>query len=378
MEAEGVELEVGPGRGVRQLPRPKRYNKRRFLHFMNFHGLHWHGDRMHLKDCPKKPAGEEEMMLAAAGAADGGKEWWEDSWGPKTMFRDDQDDLKLAYAEALSNVDPDHLVVTWQFVHECELFCSPSLPNVNRWNKFTSGARVRASQRTSGGGSVADKRVAKADAWKFYKSARDYLATEHPVDSLLGTRYTSFTQESLVNLIMSKPANSENTQDDFGGFVVVAGGEEGDAQDTILKGQFGFCHQRCKVDPKDVGQFTKFQSVLQHGGDRKASTETLRRLAAIPGTMSKQSVHQDEAAECYSLDMFRFLVKERKFHSYRIKHFILFKNKHYLSPFLTSLLQRRWDLRKQKNPSALLSSTLKLLGNGKGMDSKRRRRSFSS
>lgn len=381
---EGLETEVAPGRWVRHPPRPKRYTKRRFLHFVNFDGQVFHGDRKHLKHCPKRPPQEQDDAVAAAVAAagdrcSGNKAWWEGTWGPQAMLRDDQYDMKMAYAAALTNVDPDHLVVTYQIVHECDLFHAKKLPNVNQWNKYTSGAQVRARQRLDvaagggSGGSVADKKVAKADAWKFYKTVRDYLATEHPVDSLLGTRYTSFTQDSLVKLILSKPYNStKDSEDDLGGFLILTGGAEGDVEgeeDGLIRKQFGFVHQRCVLDAeKDVGPFTHFQSVLQHNGDRKAAMETIRRLAAIPGTMSRGSLHDDGRGECISLDMFRFLCQKRKFHSYRIRHYIMFKNKHYLSPFLVSLLQRRWDLRKLPDPSAhaLLGNLLKLMGNGEG------------
>ena len=351
---EGSVEQVSGDCWVRHPPRPKRRNKRFFLHFMNYDGLFWHGTRKHLIDCPKRSPDDEEAVTIDK---DGEEE---------ETLKDDQHDTKVGYALALTNVDPEHLVITWNAVHECDFRHRGCIPSVSKWNKYTSGAHVRAQQRQEGG-SVADSNVAKADAYIFYKNVREYLATEFPVDSLLGTRHRSFTQQSLVDLILSTPYNSKKEEEsDLGGFVLIEGGAEGDAEDGVKKESFGFVHQRSALHPeRDIGQFTKYQMVLHHGGDREKAKKHLYRLAAVPGTMSRNSLAEG-SQELWSLDLLRFMCHERRFHSFRIRHFVLFKNKHYLSPFITSLLQRRWDLRRENDPTAtaLLGSLLKLLPNG--------------
>ena len=367
----GREEQVSPGHWVRHPPQPIRQNKRTFLHYMNFDGSYFHRDGKHLPDCPKRPDDDDEVPCTSAAAAAAVK-----ASSPEDISkRNDDHATKVGYALALSNVDPDHLVITWTAVHECDFFHRGTIPSVSLFNRHTSGAKVRASQRRKkegggGGGSVADPNIAKADAYIYYKSVREYLAVEHPVDSLLGTNYKSFTQESLVNLILSKPHNSVSEESDFGGFVLITGGREGDAQDGVDKRSFAFAHQRCSLDAeKDVGSFTKYQSLLMHGGDREKAKETISLLAAVPGTMTKTSIHNDDGGELWSLDFLRWMISERAFHGFKIRHFILFKNKHYLTPFIKSLLQRRWDLRRENDPAAtaLLSQLLKLLGNGECM-----------
>jgi hypothetical protein len=50
-------------------------------------------------------------------------------------------------------------------------------------------------------------------------------------------------------------------------------------------------------------------------------------------------------AETIGLDLFKFLVSERKLKDFEILHYLHYKHKDYLNHFIKDMLQRRWDLR---------------------------------
>ena len=60
------------------------------------------------------------------------------------------------------------------------------------------------------------------------------------------------------------------------------------------------------------------------------------------------------------------MIKERGYSGFRIRHFLYYRIKHYLSPFIRQMLQLRKDLAKLPN-SALKSTLLKLVLNGESL-----------
>jgi hypothetical protein len=117
--------------------------------------------------------------------------------------------------------------------------------------------------------------------------------------------------------------------------------------------------QRTRLDRSQVGEFTKYQARLQCNGDAKAGDELLDSILKNEVTLTRRSFDKD-AAECMSCDMFRFLVLERGFHSYKIEHFIHYNVRDHLNPYILDKLERRHQIKKAKG-SELMSSLLKLI-----------------
>lgn len=389
---DGQEVEVSPGHWRRLYGSvAKRPNKRRFLQVVNFHGTIYHGSGKHLPSCrkyvPPEEGGEEEED--ELGRYDDGDQFGskcEERQRQKKRYklskgipehwlrgearrrhevlhpfpsplhpasdqgrgeRGDQDLLKQEYAAALTGVDPDLLVIQYLTLHECCLLHQTCPPDPARWNLRTCGG-VRRDPR--------------CDAWNKYKTVREYLKCEFPQESLLGTRRKSFTQASLVEHIKSTGYNS--TGGDFSGFVVVSGGRETRTGDGVVPNSWGFCHQRSGLDAdRQVGNFTKFQAKMQHRGEREVAAGVLKKLAAKDGTLVRTSF-DDDSTEVLGMDYFRFLLDERSFAGFRIRHCIWYRHKPWLNDFIVHLLQMRHELKK--NPAyRLFCILLKLILNGK-------------
>lgn len=135
--------------------------------------------------------------------------------------KDDEDDLKVEYCAAMSSVYPDQLLLSYAVCHECRFLHSKTPPDPATFNKLTSGGSKRTKQQ---------------DAWSKYSTVREYLAKEHPIDSLLGNRKKSYTQKELVTKIMESGYNSI-PGNEFSGFACITGGQEM-AQD-LEKGLWG-------------------------------------------------------------------------------------------------------------------------------------------
>jgi hypothetical protein len=400
--------EVAPGQWQRRPPQPKRPNKRRFLRFGNYHGIHWHGagdgdERdQHVVGCPAAAAaakhaepdeGDLDTVVDVGTTAGGGgrtdagnnrigikrsrslasrqgisatdltgeaarlhKEATmkkRQRVGPTSATtaasvgeaRDDEDDLKKEYAEALTAVDPERLVVTYDVVYECDLLHGKTCPDPSRWNKLTRGKH----------------RLPKHNNWAKYKTVREYLATEHKEDTVLGSRHKSFTQKNLIKKILDSGYNSEKGNE-FGGFVVITGGRETREDDGLIPRSFGFCHQRSPVGEANIGSFTKMQVRMQCGGNESLVNKTLKQMGDQPRTAVKTSF-PEQGGEVLTMDYLRFLIHERGLTGFRVRHAILYKIKHYLSPFVVDMLQQRYDLQGVPD-SEMLRILLKLVING--------------
>ena len=350
---------------------------RTVLRFLNMDGLRYHDDGEHQPDCPKATEqhggdGNDVDAEAAAAAAKRDRQLYGDPTfgamataahgqgggsggdvGEEHLLRDiylqqkrkvfdDQYQLKVDYAAALSAVDPEHLVVTYDRVHECQMMHQGRPPDPSKWNAGTSGG---------------DKRIKdKHDSWHKYKSVREYLVAQFPEESVLGLKDKSFTQKQLVDKIMQGGYNSEGNE--FGGFVCITGGRETRTDDDMLSQSFGFCHQRVGLSEDEIGGFTKYQALLQNpGAEPREVLEALKKLAAQPRTIVKTSFN--ELGEVLPLDYLRFLIKERGLKGFRIKHFLFYREKTFLTPYIRGLIQLRHDLRFQPGHSKLYSMLLK-------------------
>ena len=143
---------------------------------------------------------------------------------------------------------------------------------------------------------------------------------------MLGLRQKTFTQQSLLAKIRATGYNSL-PNNDWGGFVCLTGGRETEQEDGVLRGSFGFCHQRSAHNLDQVGQFTKFQARLQQGG-RKAGREDLERLLRQPRTVVKTSFPEEDG-EVVTIDYLRFLLDERKLSGFRLRHLIFYRVRRY-------------------------------------------------
>lgn len=380
--------------------------KRRVIKVLNYHGAHWHGNGTCLDRCVKRLRLEErrrqrERAKAAAAAAaatdddDGDTDSSSTSsssslsstastsssksaksevrcvWGGASADaaaarllaraaaaggaeggrrdldvsqREDEDELKVLYARALTAVDPEALCWEYLTVHECDFLHCDTAPDPARWRPAAGVRRQDHPNQTR---------------WALFKSARALLQSVHPVDSVLGLRTKTFTQKELVRRIMESGHCSEGSS--FGGMVLVTGGRESMVGDGVLPGSYGFCQQRCSTTPEELGNFTRMQCILQEGGNVEAGERRLKRTADRISTLTRTSFH--EKGECLSLDLFRFLVQQRKLTGYRIRHFAFFRSKHYLTPYLDRHLQSRYDLRDVPGTD-LMRNLLKLLLNG--------------
>ena len=130
---------------------------------------------------------------------------------------------------------------------------------------------------------------------------------------------------------------------------------EGRTDDGVLPRSFGFCHQRSRVLPHEVGSFTRLQAKKYSRGNARLATEELEKLGVNERTHVRTSFSPDKV-EVLSLDYFRFLCLERGLCQFRVKHFVWYRMKHYLDPFVAGMLQRRYDL--PKVPESQLMSTL--------------------
>ena len=261
---------------------------------------------------------------------------------------DSSDDIKRAYAAALSAVDPASIIFTYNVVHECDLMHTNKVPDPSLWggtkNRFPSSGTVG--------------------------QLRSCIRKYYPYDSVLGLKgQNSFLVESFLKKIVERPPNSARllsmqgedlSSNDFGGFVIIAGGRETRSDDGILPRAFGFCHQRTTLDLEHLGNFTRWQAAEMYGS-KEAGDKKLTELCARPGTLARTSFHKN--GECISLEYFRWLLKERSLRDFEIRHLIFYRHKHYLSDFVGDMLQQRHSLRNDKDAS-LMRNLLKLLVNG--------------
>ena len=297
-----------------------------------------------------------------------------------------EDSLKVAYAEALSSVDPKKLRLEYRVVHECDFAHGTTAPDpatLRPLRRVAQGRRRRQSgppvpdvddeaagrgvaillrpdlrrlererqrreelqrrQRpTSPPAAVAEVAAqtpaAAARCWADYPNARALLADRHPLDSLLGYAPRRMTQRTLVRRILDAGFNSTPGVT-MGGFVVVEGGIEKRTDDLVLPGAFAFCHQRTETRADLLGGFTTMQARMHWGAPAAAAAAggvapgpaaaraadaradaKLEAAAAQLGTLSTPGFHR--RGTTLSLDFFRFLLVERGFSGYRLRHFV--------------------------------------------------------
>jgi len=316
----------------------------------------------HLDDCPRRRM--KSPRRPAAKESDGAE---------AAAELKDCDELRSAYAEALTAVAPDRLRLRYKAVHECS-FKHRSVPSMEsledaaalRERSWTPAVKVKihvptwqARERFQAYGRSANVGYGDGSYWwqtarekRSNNPARGYLAALFPKDSVLGPpddlMYAGFglrpplSQTELIDIIMGE-GYCDLDDNPLGGFVVIRGGRE----TAEGGGNFGYCHQRTR--PSAVGAFTRFQ--CERGG------RDLKAALSKEYTFAKTSFDDGAGRETtLSLDYFRFLMEERGLKDFEIKHFVCYENRKYLSDFIGQLLQMRHDI-KRGAPNPFSSET---------------------
>jgi hypothetical protein len=196
----------------------------------------------------------------------------------------------------------------------------------------------------------------KAKSGRSYKTLRKLLLGEHPKEAVVGSGVVArMSQEDLVRKVRSLTPD-----DDYFGYVVVLGGRESREENFPAESMFGFCHQRRPVRADEIGAYTEERVLRKCEGDELEASLFLERKAQIPQTMTARSFHG--GGETLSLAYFKFLLDERDFCDFTIAHFVMYRRKDFLRPFLEKNLQERHDLQKVED-SLLARNTKKLILN---------------
>ena len=85
-----------------------------------------------------------------------------------------------------------------------------------------------------------------------------------------------------------------------------------------------------------------------------------RCTSGAPLTLCKRSFH--DGGEGLSLSYLSFLVQKRELTDYKVVHFLFYRKKTYLTPFLERMLQRRHEY-KREGDNPIAAEGLKLLLN---------------
>jgi hypothetical protein len=194
-----------------------------------------------------------------------------------------------------------------------------------------------------------------ARSGKSYPSLRKLLLAEHPDEVVVGSGSTSgMSQESLLKKIRCLGPES-----DYFGFAVVLGGRE-TREENFPPELFGFCHQRRPVNAAEIGEYTEQRVLKKCGGDEEEASLFLEQKAQIPQTMTARSFHG--RGETLSLSYLKFLIEQRDFKDFVVAHFVMYRRKRFLLPFLEKNLQGRHELQKVEG-SLLERNTKKLILN---------------
>lgn len=173
---------------------------------------------------------------------------------------------------------------------------------------------------------------------------------------------------------MASPDNADGGS--LGGFLLLRGGRLADST-SPADVNMGYCITRLPTPLDQVGRFTTWQSASMTEGNKDAAQQLLLRYCANELTVARRSF--PDSGELVGADQFRFLVREKGLHDYKIQHYIFYRHAHFLSDFFAGLAQRRHDL--VRNPDAVggvEELTLKQLSNSAYGHSCMESRNFSS
>lgn len=301
---------------------------------LNYHGLYYHNEGLHIESCPQFDAHQDKRK---------GSIWW---YQEQSRFVNDlKDSMKKDLARALSD---ERIHFVYKSVYECQLFHHCLCPDPGILNSF-------GTQDPSALERIYSQNI---------NSMGQYLTMFHSHRSIVSKTPTSISQKDLIRNIVNQYQGKSNDHDLYG-FILIRGGNTDDKKPLNEKGlpseAFHFCHQRTRLTEDDLGPFTLFQSKLY---EQTSGVKAENYLKNQLHTVLKDGFDDDGEGELLGTDYLAFLIVERDFKNFTIDHFIHYERKNFLTPFITKLLQDRYDLKKSKNPDLLLSNTLKLILNG--------------
>ena len=374
-----------PGGGVR-------------LAFVNYNGQFWHSRGRHDDDCPRRPAGGSSNAedgsdvaspppAAAAAAAEeeeggsasrwrlardlehkrachrhrpqtlywpgsGGKVLTSDQLGARATKDEVEDECRKRLAAAMTQVATDlglKILVTFHVVTECQLMHKDyntldiktllDAPNA----RHTLTTPPQQEQQRQG---WSDR--PRADGGQRRGCVRRHLETYYPNDIILGPPpilRKPFTQQQLVDFLMSQPDNSAGGR--VGGFLLVRGGRLLSPDDNQ-----GYCVQRVPTALNEVGRFTHWQARHLAGGGTdlvgaNLAEQMLTRYCSNELTVARRSF--PDSGELVGVDYFKWLVKEKQLSHYVVSHYLFFPHALYLSDFFLEMAQRRHDIQRADN-----------------------------
>lgn len=265
---------------------------------LNYHGAYYHYSG-HFANCPLRNTYPEETPEISE----------------ETEL---QNSFNKRYAAALSSVDPASLTVTYRAYFACDLFHGKKLPPCS-------------SGRT-------------------YDDLRVLLEREHPEASVLGFPRKTYSEDLFL---------SEVLMGNLTGFVALEGGEE-TAEDKVST-LFSFVPQRSCVPESEMGSHTRKE--IELAAPPGEHQRYLKKYANTPYTLTKHYADTEKMGPLVmSTTLFSWLVRERGFRRYKVLHFLAYRFRDYLRPFLHGSLVRRLR-EKQPGGCELTAGILKLLAN---------------
>ena len=221
-----------------------------------------------------------------------------------------QDRLMLDYADAMSKVSPG-LIFEYRTFSPCFLFHGNKLPI------FVPEKREFAEMGGSEG----------------TRTPQDHLERTSPLRFIPGRKYkVGVTQDALLDDIFSGKTK---------GFVTISGGKETSMDFARLS--FGFCHTRGKQTSTELGSEAVRLCAERCGNDPVKGSALLEQKVGEDVTFGR--LHYS-GVHTISTDFFTFLVKKRRLSNYKILHFLHYEFRHFLSPWVISMLQDRWEIKK--------------------------------
>jgi len=164
---------------------------------------------------------------------------------------------------------------------------------------------------------------------------RKFLKRRHPVQ-FLDPFPTELTETELRDRISNKK--------DMGGFVVLQGGMDGKITGEVNDDLCGFCCVKDHPDKDELGESSRslIEDRYGHDLDRycKDTLLTVPRMNFKPDTQ-----------EAVSVQYLRFLEERRKLTGHEIVHVVAYHELPNLAGFLNKLLQRRHEIKREKNGS---------------------------
>jgi len=296
------------------------------LCYHNHHesGTHYTG---HLGDCPRA------RRVCAGAEGDQSRPPPPTPTGRLKIGTERADAFKAGLAECLSNVYPDRVTFGYTTTTSCDLFHGTDRCPIVPTTRSEIGGRDGRMFATALEACLAER----ADEF-LYVSPRDRqrsLDVEREV--LPGVRSGSLT-----------------------GFLTIKGGRESTSAiaESPAAARFGFCVQKYAPSSGKISEFTK-QQISELLGHENADVTEAYVKAQAPRTLNSGTFH---VWETVTTSYLRWLMRERGFAGFRVRHLLVYKFNDEPKNFLEPVLQRRHDSKRQGNTVA--AECLKLIGNG--------------